>query len=253
MNYRLLKNPKNSTARPTSARHHLVSVLVGEILANTSKDAFPIESEHQLCRRFGISRVTVRLALTDLENRGLIYRVHGKGTFAHGRSTRVHRHVGVLIKSPLTRENRPLAEILRGVQSIMTPLRSTVILIGLPPEEWRPELAIALTGVIVLPDNVTTSDLDNLNRRKLPHLIVGDTDLPGPRIALDHDKAVGSKASETLNSEELYFRRGQFAATELIRAFLTGEIPDADWGAAMDVASMDQFLEALAPKPFNGR
>ena len=32
----------------------------------------------------------------DLENRGLIYRKHGKGTFANGHKTRIHRYLGIL-------------------------------------------------------------------------------------------------------------------------------------------------------------
>lgn len=38
-------------------------------------------SERQLVQLFNVSRSTVRLALRDLEERGLIYRLHGKGTF----------------------------------------------------------------------------------------------------------------------------------------------------------------------------
>ena len=40
-----------------------------------------LPSERQLLVKYGVSRNTVRLALLDLEERGLIYRLHGKGTF----------------------------------------------------------------------------------------------------------------------------------------------------------------------------
>ena len=223
MNYRLLKISGPSKARPISARRHLATILAQEILDNPATSAFPIESEFQLCRRFEVSRVTVRLALGDLENRGMIYRVHGKGTFAHGRSTRIHRHIGVLIKSPLTTENRPLAEILRGVQSVMTPLRATLILIGMSPDEWSPELASVLAGVIVVAENVTTKDLDSLNNRKLPFFIVGKTDLPGPRILLDQDAETDSNGPATSSIGNRFFVAGQRTAEGLTQAFLTGE------------------------------
>jgi DNA-binding LacI/PurR family transcriptional regulator len=162
----------------------LVTALTDEILQNGEHSAFPIASEHQLCRRFNISRVTVRLALSDLENRGLIYRKHGKGTFAHGRSTRVHRNMGVLIRSPQTVEHRPIAEMVRGAQIVMASVRSATLLISTSPEHWRPEEASNLGGVIVVPQDVTCKDLDILRDRNLPYLIFGESDLPGPRIYL---------------------------------------------------------------------
>ncbi len=40
-----------------------------------------IPSEAALCAEFGVSRITVRHALADLQRAGQIFRIHGKGTF----------------------------------------------------------------------------------------------------------------------------------------------------------------------------
>jgi DNA-binding LacI/PurR family transcriptional regulator len=176
----------------------LVAALTEEILNKNEQEAFPIASEHQLCRRFDVSRVTVRLALSDLENRGLIYRKHGKGTFANGHSVRTHRYLGILMKSPLSAEHRPIAEMIRGAQTVMAPLRSGILLISSPPEEWRPEKASSLGGVIVVPQDVTVKDLEVLENRKLPYLIFTESDLPGPRVRLGQREAARHMTEQLL-------------------------------------------------------
>lgn len=45
------------------------------------KDGDKLPSENKLCSKYGVSRITVRQALNMLEQKGLVYTVHGKGTF----------------------------------------------------------------------------------------------------------------------------------------------------------------------------
>lgn len=75
---------KNSRKQPLYDQ--LVDVLKDRIENELSPgDALP--SERELSERYGLSRTTVRLAMAELENMGLIVRRHGKGTFvaeAHG-------------------------------------------------------------------------------------------------------------------------------------------------------------------------
>ena len=175
--------------RSATARARLVAALTEEILNRNEPSSYPIASEHQLCRQFKVSRVTVRLALSDLENRGLIYRKHGKGTFANGSSTRVYRHLGILLRSSHATEHRPISEMIRGALTAMAEVRSAVMLISTSPEEWRPEKASSLGGVIVVPDEVTVNDLDILKNRKLPYIIFPESDLPGPRVTLGQREA----------------------------------------------------------------
>lgn len=50
-------------------------------IKNDLKPNQKLPSERELVEMFKVSRSTIRLALSDLEQRGMIYRLHGKGTF----------------------------------------------------------------------------------------------------------------------------------------------------------------------------
>lgn len=55
--------------------------LRARILGGTYLPEQQMPSEHEMTALFEVSRITVRQALNDLQNEGLIYRVHGKGTY----------------------------------------------------------------------------------------------------------------------------------------------------------------------------
>lgn len=235
--YQVLEIPRTSTAR-----NRVANTLTQEILDSPESKSFPIPSEYQLCRRFNVSRVTVRLALNDLEHRGLIYRRHGKGTFAHGHSTRVHRNIAILLKSSLS-EKGMVAEVIRGAHSVMSSLHAAVVLISASPKEWQSELACALAGVIVIPTGITEEDLESLKNRNLPFLLVGETNLPGPHIPFYEEEATSFRSSPGLDCVGQRFPKlghnfsnvGKLAAESLSHAALTG-YPVSD------------FLEAKIPQ-----
>ena len=169
--------------KKVTARRHIVATLTQEILSRAEPHDFPTESESELCMRFGVSRVTVRLALADLEHRRLIYRRHGKGTFAHGTVTRAHPNIGILVKSPDDVKSPELVEFNRGALTVMTSVHSSVVLIAHPPLTWRADTTNAFGGVIVFQGELAKDEADSLNRRKIPFISVsvpkessGDTD-----------------------------------------------------------------------------
>ncbi len=56
-------------------------VLRARILDGTYQPHQQMPSEGDMISLFSVSRITVRQALSDLQNEGLIFRIHGKGTF----------------------------------------------------------------------------------------------------------------------------------------------------------------------------
>lgn len=182
----------------STARKHLTSTLSQEILGSSQQESFRIESEHELCRRFGVSRVTVRLALGDLESRGLIYRKHGKGTFAHGLTSRPTKMVALLLKHSPQPEHWPISEIIRGIRSTLSMDHASMLLTHFSPTEWSAEMVSKLSGAIIFPTEVTHGELEVLRNRKLPYVIAGESSyLSGPQIRLGQTEAA-RKITENL-------------------------------------------------------
>ncbi|MCG5077720.1 GntR family transcriptional regulator [Paraburkholderia tagetis] len=65
--------------QPLYAR--IKNTLRSRILDGTYAPHSQMPSEYALCAMFDVSRITVRQALGDLQNEGLVFRLHGKGTF----------------------------------------------------------------------------------------------------------------------------------------------------------------------------
>src|SRR4051794_30363537 len=83
-------------SKGTSLHRQLFLVLKEEISRGLFGPVGALPKEESLCERFGVSRITVRRALADLEAFGLVERRHGRGTFIRGD------------KLPLTRPNPSL-------------------------------------------------------------------------------------------------------------------------------------------------
>jgi GntR family transcriptional regulator len=71
-----------------SLYEQIASLLGEEIKQGSFEPSGKLPSEAALCLRFGVSRVTVRLALARLEADGAVERKQGKGTYATGKQLR---------------------------------------------------------------------------------------------------------------------------------------------------------------------
>ena len=72
-------------ANPLPLHFQLREILRKQITKPITLPDAEIPSEYELARVYGISRTTVRQAVLDLVNEGLLYRKRGKGTFVAAR------------------------------------------------------------------------------------------------------------------------------------------------------------------------
>lgn len=73
--------PKPDRSRPEPLWHQAEQALRSLIAEGTWKDGTQIPNEELLSRLLGVSRITTRHALRNLEESGLLRREHGRGTF----------------------------------------------------------------------------------------------------------------------------------------------------------------------------
>jgi GntR family transcriptional regulator len=93
----------------------------------------PLPSEAELCERFSVSRMTVRQALSELTNDGLVERRRGQGTFVAHRP--VHRRPGVFLSFTEEMNRRGAQASSRLLAAGMDdPRRSEVLDLGLAPD-----------------------------------------------------------------------------------------------------------------------
>ncbi|MDR2480115.1 MAG: FadR family transcriptional regulator [Treponema sp.] len=70
-----------------SLRSQVYATLKEQLMKGTWQEGEKLPSEHEFCAMFGVSRVTIRAALQQLEILGLVETRHGGGTFVKKFST----------------------------------------------------------------------------------------------------------------------------------------------------------------------
>lgn len=66
---------------PTPLYKQLKGKIITAIENGQLKPDERIPSERELCNTYNVSRITVRQAIAEAEKEGLVYKIHGKGTF----------------------------------------------------------------------------------------------------------------------------------------------------------------------------
>jgi GntR family transcriptional regulator len=121
--------PTLERSNPLPLYYQLKEVLRQQIQAGHLAPQSAIPSEPELVSRYHVSRATVRQALTELVNEGLLYRQHGKGTFVcEPRVQQTLSELTSLTTELQRRGKRPgglllLSELARGSETMRKQLR----------------------------------------------------------------------------------------------------------------------------------
>lgn len=106
-----MKDIDPSRAEGVALWRQIQRVLEREIATGTWEPGARLPTEHQLAERFSVNRHTVRRALAELEERGLLRVERGRGTFVHehvidykvGRRTRFTENLSHQSRAPTGR------------------------------------------------------------------------------------------------------------------------------------------------------
>jgi GntR family transcriptional regulator len=163
-------------------------------LVEGARPGASLPSEADLCERFSVSRMTVRQALQELTNDGLVERRRGQGTFVAHRP--VHRRPGVFLSFTEEMSRRGLRATSRLLSAGMDqPRRAETLDLGLAPDSQvvrvaRVRLAdgvpVALEDAALLPELRAVLDED-----------LGDGSL---HSALERRGVVATRATGTITA-----------------------------------------------------
>lgn len=213
-----MANPKSQGGQHRPRYSEIEEILRAEIQTGVYKLGSRLPTEHELCRRFGVSRFTVRQALSRLRESGVLDARPGVGTIVVSpadRVTFVHTLSSMeeLLQYPADTERRHI-----DVDSIEATPEQAVMLRCSPGQRWvrlkamrvaRPSSApIAMVDIYLLPKFADVVELPNPTGSSALHQIEKlhghraahaqleifvsrvDAQLAGPLIAEEGDPAL---------------------------------------------------------------
>ncbi|MFD0716315.1 substrate-binding domain-containing protein [Paenibacillus sp. GCM10027626] len=166
--------------QPASPKYQLIKDYVLSQIENkeiSQDDRIPSESE--FVKMLDVSSITVRKALTDLVNEGVIYRVRGKGSFVANQNAAADKTTSNLIAfiiSGLELHDSSYLRIMKGIQSFLSnnDCRLVIEFVENNFEQER-ELVLQLIqseirGLLVYSSDPDAAKgyLDEVRRKKIP-------------------------------------------------------------------------------------
>ena len=113
-----MENSSKNTSHTLLIREYILSLIEQKKISQQSK----LPAERMLCERFGITRITLRQALVQLETEGFIYREHHKGWFVSPARILYDPTQNMSFTEMVLKQNRqPSNKILSAEKHLATP------------------------------------------------------------------------------------------------------------------------------------
>ncbi|HEX5417088.1 MAG TPA: GntR family transcriptional regulator [Chloroflexota bacterium] len=161
----------------------LRNIIQRQIMSGETPPGTALASEPALCRIHGVSRITVRQALGELESEGLIRREPGRGTFVAASTSKRGISIGLLyggmsLRTFGVRNDTSFGDLVRGIAEVAS--RRNALLHPVPFSDEDPlEVALAtpavcqMNGLLVrLSRTFTEEPLQALDATGLPYVVI---------------------------------------------------------------------------------
>lgn len=157
-----------------------------------------LPSEHMLASQFKLSRHTVRQALGELENEGLIYREQGRGTFCSMRKNNGKTTIAVVTTYI---SGYIFSSVIRGIEEVLSATGYTLILANTGNDKVKEAQCLEnllnqdIAGMIIEPtksarENINSKYFPELEKRRIPYLMLHAVyqDMDPAYIIMDDEK-----------------------------------------------------------------
>lgn len=179
------------------------------IKEHKSEPHYRLPSENQLALKFSTTRITAKRALTELQDEGYIYRIHGKGSFimpdiSSNKELKTNDFICLLLPNI---ESRFIADIVSGARGYLQEHGYHLIILSESEQTLIEQnlisriVDIGIKGIIVFPNSRASynKDLLLLALNKFPVVFIDRTlqDLDISSVTSDHTE-IGRKGAQLL-------------------------------------------------------
>lgn len=183
---------KRASARPAYLR--IADALYKEVRARDLAPDYRLGSQREFAERFDVSSITVEAALRDLQERGVVYRVRGRGTFVAGKSAAPRAttlRIGVVGHAHTNWEmNLYVRDIFQAIESYARESECLVRFIEQDADFSRLLDERAVDGLVLITPYLESLRASGLDRSRHAYAVIGEDYDRHPCVTIDNDGLV---------------------------------------------------------------